>query len=97
MEVFKINELGITTPFDLDAYTEEIRSQTYRKTREEQRQKAHDKKTKKKMMFLRKLFGVFLLAISFCICKLMLTMGEHDITYIIFLLPLAIIMIFGKE
>ena len=97
MEIYKINEYGSYTPFNLDEYTEEVRSQTYIKTRREQRERAKARKKQKEQTLLRRLFGFGMLAASIGLCRITVALGEKDISYMIILIPLALVFMFGKD
>ena len=97
MEVYTINQYGNFTPFDLETYADEIRSQAYIKTRREQRERAKARKKQKEQTLLRRLFGFGMLIGSIFLCKIMIAMGERDVSYMIILLPVALMLIFGKD
>lgn len=97
MEVYTINKYGNFAPFDLETYTDEIKSQTYIKTRKEEREKARARKKRKEQTMLRRLFGFGILIGFIFLCKIMIAMGESDVSYMIILLPVALLMIFGKD
>lgn len=97
MEVYTMNQYGNFTPFDLETYADEIKSQTYIKMRKEEREKARARKKRKEQTMLRRLFGFGMLIGSIFLCKIMIAMGERDISYMIILLPVALLMIFGKD
>lgn len=97
MEVYTINKYGNFAPFDLETYTDEIKSQTYIKTRKEEREKARARKKRKEQTMLRRLFGFGMLIGSIFLCKIMIAMGERDVTYMLVLVPVALAMIFAKD
>ena len=49
------------------------------------------------MTLMRITFGIIMIIACCIMCKLMIAMGEHDMTYMVFLIPMAIALIFGKE
>ena len=97
MEVYTINKYGNFAPFDLETYTDEIKSQTYIKTRKEEREKARARKKRKEQTMLRRLFGFGMLIGSLFLCKIMIAMGERDVTYMLVLVPVVLVMIFAKD
>lgn len=97
MEVYTINKFGNFTPFDLETYTDEIKSQTYIKIRKEEREKARARKKRKEQTMLRRLFGFGMLIGSIYLCKMMVVMGERDVTYMLVLVPVALAMIFAQD
>lgn len=97
MKVYTMNQYGNFTPFDLETYVDEIKSQTYIKTRKEEREKARARKKRKEQTMLRRLFGFGMLIGSIFLCKIMIAMGERDVTYMLVLVPVALAMIFAKD
>lgn len=97
MKVYTMNQYGNFIPFDLETYTDEIKSQTYIKTRKEEREKARARKKRKEQTMLRRLFGFGMLIGSIFLCKMMVAMGERDVTYMLVLVPVALAMIFAKD
>lgn len=97
MEVYTINKYGNFAPFDLETYTDEIKSQTYIKTRKEEREKARARKKRKEQTMLRRLFGFGMLIGFIFLCKIMIAMGERDVTYMLVLVPVALAIIFAKD
>lgn len=100
MELYSLNEYGNYVPFDIEGYTEEVRRAAYTKAREKQRERARKKKEidkQKKLTFMRRMFGVIMLLLSLAICKLMVAIGEPDVTYMCILIPVSLAFIFAKE
>lgn len=100
MELYSLNEYGNYVPFDIEGYTEEIRRAAYTKAREKQRERAKRKKEtvkQKKLSFMRRMFGVVMLLLSFAVCRLMVAMGEPDVTYMCILIPVSLAFICAKE
>lgn len=96
MELYSFND-GVFAPFDIEEYTETIKSQTYIKTRKEQRERAKARRKQKEQTLLRRFIGIGMLAASFGVCKMMVATGERDVTYMLVLVPVALAIIFAKD
>jgi len=97
MKLYSLNEYGNYVPFDIDGYTEEIKSQTYINTRREQRSRIREKRKQKEQTLLRRFIGIGILLVSIGLCKIMVTLGERDVSYMIMIVPLALVFIFGND
>lgn len=93
IQLYSRSEYGEYIPFDLETYTQEIRNEAYSAARKRNKLRNERKKRAKN----RKIIGILMILIMFGACKLIVAIGETDITYMLMILPIALMIIFSKD
>lgn len=93
IQLYSRSEYGEYIPFDLETYTQEIRNEAYSAARKRNKLRNERKKRAKK----RKIIGVSMALVVFLSCKLIVAIGETDITYMLMILPIVLMIIFSKD
>lgn len=92
-DLYTRDEYGKYIPFDIEIYEQEIRNEAYSTLRKRNKVRNERKKRAKN----RKIIGILMILIMFGACKLIVATGETDITYMLMILPIALMIIFSKD
>lgn len=92
-DLYTRDEYGKYIPFDIEIYEQEIRNEIYSTLRKRNKLRNERKKRAKN----RKIIGILMILIMFGACKLIVAIGETDITYMLMILPIALMIIFSKD
>lgn len=89
-ELYVRNEYGKYIPFDTEMYEQEVWNKAYATARKKNNLRRQRKKQAKR----NKIIGLLIILFTFFVCKMIVAIGESDVTFAVIILPIAFMILF---
>lgn len=89
-DLYTRNEYGRYVPFDAEIYEQEIWNRAYATARKKNNLRRERKKQAKR----NKIIGLLIILFTFFVCKMIVAIGESDVTFAVIILPIAFMILF---